>query len=141
MIKETPATWTLDDVQYLNVEYLQYYVRRTADVDVEMKSKRSLRTHVTLKDRKRSLGGKNYRSALWHFRKRYNAKFRVVAVFKQPQHVVACEDMPWCESGVVAVKGKATTGSDFMKIPQDVAVVSFYIHDAMWDSFNLPKGS
>jgi hypothetical protein len=28
-----------------------------------------------------------------------------VAVFKQPQRVVACEDMPWCESRVVAVKG------------------------------------
>jgi len=28
-----------------------------------------------------------------------------VAVFKQPQRVVACEDIPWCESRVVAVKG------------------------------------
>jgi hypothetical protein len=48
----------LDDVQYLNVEYLRYYVRITADVDVVMKSKRSLHTHVKLKDRKRSLRGK-----------------------------------------------------------------------------------
>jgi len=28
-----------------------------------------------------------------------------VAVIKQTQRVVACEDMPWCESHVVAVKG------------------------------------
>jgi len=28
-----------------------------------------------------------------------------VAVFKQLQHVVACEDMPCCKSHVVAVKG------------------------------------
>ena len=28
-----------------------------------------------------------------------------MAVFKQPQCVVACEDMPRCESHVVAVKG------------------------------------
>ena len=44
-------------------------------------------------------------NGLWHYRNSYNAKFRVVAVFKQPQRVVACEDMPWCESRVVAVKG------------------------------------
>jgi len=31
-------------------------------------------------------------------------KFRV-AVFKQLQRVVACEDMPCCESRVMAVKG------------------------------------
>ena len=28
-----------------------------------------------------------------------------MAVFKQPQRSVACEDMPWCESRVVVVKG------------------------------------
>jgi len=46
-----------------------------------------------LKDKKCSLNGKNDHDMLWHLRNRYNAKFRVVAVFKQPQHV-ACEDMP-----------------------------------------------
>jgi len=44
-------------------------------------------------------------NALWHYRNSHNAKFRVVAVFKQPQRVVACEDMPRCESRVMAVKG------------------------------------
>ena len=58
-----------------------------------------------LKDRKRSMGRQNDHNALWHLRNSYNTKFRVVAVFKQPQRVVACEDMPWCESGFVAVKG------------------------------------
>jgi len=61
--------------------------------------------YVKLKDWKRSLSGKNDHNALWHLRNCYNAKFRVVAIFKQPQHVVACEDMPWCKSRVVAVKG------------------------------------
>jgi len=36
---------------------------------------------------------------------RTNANFRVMAVFKQPQRVVACEVMPRCESRVVAVEG------------------------------------
>ena len=60
---------------------------------------------VKLKDRKRSVSRNNNHNALWHQRNCYNAKFRVVAVFKQPRRVVACEDMPWCESRVVAVKG------------------------------------
>ena len=50
--------------------------------------------HVKLKDRKRSVSGKNNYNVLWHFRKRYNAKFHVVAVFKQPERIVASEDMP-----------------------------------------------
>ena len=50
-------------------------------------------------------GKKNDHNVLWHERNSHNAKFRVVAVFKQPQRVVACEDTPWCESRVVAVKG------------------------------------
>ena len=49
---------------------------------------------VNFKDRKRSLRGKKDHNALWHYRNSHNAKFRVVAVFKQPQRVVACEDMP-----------------------------------------------
>jgi hypothetical protein len=50
--------------------------------------------YVKLKDLKCSLsGGKNDHNALWHWRNSYNAKC-VVAVFKQPQRVVACEDMP-----------------------------------------------
>jgi len=61
--------------------------------------------YVKPKDRKRSLSGKNDHNALWHYRNSHNAKFRVVAVFKQPQRVVACEDMPRCESRVVAVEG------------------------------------
>jgi len=49
---------------------------------------------VKPKDRKRSLSGKNDHNALWHYRNSYNTKLRVVAVFKQPQRVVAREDMP-----------------------------------------------
>ena len=49
---------------------------------------------VKLKDRKRSLSGKNDHNALWHYRNSDNANSRVVAVFKQPQRVVTCEDMP-----------------------------------------------
>ena len=63
------------------------------------------RVYVKLKDRESSLSGKNDHNALWHLRNSYNAKFRVVAVFKQPQRVVACEDITRCESRVVAVKG------------------------------------
>ena len=40
---------------------------------------------VKLKHRKRWLSGKNDHNALWHYRNSQNAKFRVVAVFKQPQ--------------------------------------------------------
>jgi len=47
----------------------------------------------------------NGHNALWHYRNSYNTKFHVMAVFKQPQRVVACEDMPWCEIRVVAVNG------------------------------------
>ena len=61
--------------------------------------------YVKLKDRKHSLSGRNDHNGLWHQRNSYSAKLRVVAVFKQPQRVVACEDMPWCESRVVAVEG------------------------------------
>jgi len=49
--------------------------------------------YVKLKDRKRPLSAKNDHKALWHLRKGYNAKFRVVGVFKQPQRIVSCEDM------------------------------------------------
>jgi len=38
--------------------------------------------------------GKNDHNAFWHARNSCIAKFRVVAVFKHPQRVVACEDMP-----------------------------------------------
>ena len=38
--------------------------------------------YVTLKDRKRTLSGKNDHNALWHERNSYNAKLYVVAVFK-----------------------------------------------------------
>jgi hypothetical protein len=53
-----------------------------------------INVYVKLEDRKRSLSGKNDHNALWHYRNSHNAKFRVVAVFKQPQRDVACEDMP-----------------------------------------------
>ena len=49
---------------------------------------------VKLKDGKRSLSGKNDHNVLWRQRKSHNVKFRVVAVFKQTQRVVACGDMP-----------------------------------------------
>jgi len=62
-------------------------------------------THIKLRDRKRSLNVKNDHNALWPYRNSYNVKLRVVAVFKEPQRVVACEDMAWCEIRVVAVKG------------------------------------
>ena len=42
--------------------------------------------YITLKDQKRSLSRKND-NALWHYRNSYNMKFRVMAVFKQLQHV------------------------------------------------------
>jgi len=35
----------------------------------------------------------------------------------------------------------ATTGSDFMKMPQGFVVVSFYSHDVMWDKFQPAEGS
>ena len=68
---------------------------------------------------------------------------------------MACEDVPRCESRVVAVTGSdhnelwhvkmchgarvvswllqevTTTSSDFMKIPRGVLVVTLYSHDAM----------
>ena len=53
--------------------------------------------YVTLKDRKRSLSGINDHNALWHHRSSYNAKLHVVAVFKQPQRIVAWEKQPQCE--------------------------------------------
>jgi len=53
--------------------------------------------YVTLKDRKSSLSGKKDHNALWHYRNRHNAKFRVVAVFKRPQRVVAWEKQPELE--------------------------------------------
>ena len=58
-----------------------------------------------------------------------------MAVFKQPQRVVACEDMPWCESRVVAVKGNDHNEFGLHENKQDVVVVTFYSHDAMWDKF------
>lgn len=76
---------------------------------------------------------------LWHYRNSHNAKLRVVAVFKQPQHVVAHEDMPWCESRVVAVKWNDHEFG-LMKIPQGVVVITFYSHDAMWDKFQTAEG-
>ena len=45
--------------------------------------------YVTLKERKRSLSGKNDHDAFWHYRNSYNTKLCVVAVFKQPQRFVA----------------------------------------------------
>ena len=48
-----------------------------------------IKTYVTIKDKKRSLSGKNDHNALWHYRNGYNAKLYVVAVFKKPQRVVA----------------------------------------------------
>jgi len=41
--------------------------------------------HVKFKDRKQSLSRKNDHNALWHYRNSHNAKFRVVADFKQPR--------------------------------------------------------
>jgi hypothetical protein len=38
---------------------------------------------VKLKDLKSSLSRKNGHNAFWHYRNSHNAKFRVVAVFKQ----------------------------------------------------------
>jgi len=37
--------------------------------------------YVKLKDLKRSLSRKNGHNALWHYRKSYNAKFRVCGCF------------------------------------------------------------
>ena len=46
-------------------------------------------TCVKLKDRKRSMSQKRKdHNALWHQRNSHNAKFRVVAVFKQPRRVL-----------------------------------------------------
>jgi len=50
--------------------------------------------YVRLEDWKRSLSGKKDHSALWHYRNSHNSTLRVVAVFKQPQRVVTCDDMP-----------------------------------------------
>jgi len=38
------------------------------------------------------------------------------------------------------LKEMTTMSSDFKKIPQGVVVITFYSHDTMWTSFNLPKG-
>ena len=54
---------------------------------------KALNIYVKLKDRKRSLSAKNDHNALWHLGDRNKAKFHVVAVSKQPQRIVACEDM------------------------------------------------
>ena len=45
--------------------------------------------YVTLKNRKRPLSGINDHNVLWHYRSSYNAELLVVAVFKEPQLVVA----------------------------------------------------
>jgi hypothetical protein len=49
---------------------------------------------VKLKDRKRSLSGKNDHNALWHVKICHNAQIRVLAIFKQPQRVVALQKQP-----------------------------------------------
>jgi hypothetical protein len=36
----------------------------------------------------------NSQNALWQMRNSHNPKFRVVAVLKQPQRVVASEELP-----------------------------------------------
>jgi hypothetical protein len=40
------------------------------------------------------MSGKKDHNGLWHYRNSHSAKFRVVAVLKEAQRVVACEDMP-----------------------------------------------
>ena len=44
--------------------------------------------YVKLRDRKRSLSRRNVQNAVWHQRNSHNAKFRVVAVFKQPRRLL-----------------------------------------------------
>jgi len=66
-------------------------------------------------------------NALWHLRNR-NALW----------HVKICHD---AEVVLWLLKEMTTTSSDFMKIPQAVAVVTFYSHNAMWDKFEPAERS
>jgi hypothetical protein len=47
---------------------------------------------------------KNDQNALWQMQNSHDPKFRVVAVLKQPQHVLANGDLPRSEIRVVAVE-------------------------------------
>jgi hypothetical protein len=47
---------------------------------------------------------KNSQNALWQTRNSHDPKFRVVDVLKQPQRVLASEELPRCEIRVVAVR-------------------------------------
>jgi hypothetical protein len=60
--------------------------------------------YVTPKVQKRSLSEKNDQNALWQKVNSHNQKFRVVAVLKQPQRVLANQEMPQSEIRVVAVE-------------------------------------
>jgi len=94
--------------------------------------------YVKLKDRKCSLSGKNDHNLLWHMS---NAKFRVVAVFKQPQRFVACEDMPWCKSHVVAVEGNDHKLPK-CQLARDRAAIWWFLQPCwliMWRRFLMTK--
>ena len=60
-----------------------------------------------------------------------------MAVSKQPQRVVVCEDMPWSESGVVAVKGN---DHNEFGLHENTTLISFYSHDSLWDKFQPAEG-
>ena len=51
------------------------------------------------------MSGENDQNALRNYRNSHKKKFRVLAVFRHPQRGLACEEVPWCETRVVAVKG------------------------------------
>jgi hypothetical protein len=50
------------------------------------------------------LSGKNDQNALWQKLNSHNPKFRVVVVLKQPERVLANDEMPQSEFRVVAVE-------------------------------------
>ena len=85
----------------------------------------TISVNVKLKDRKRSLSGKNNYNALWHWRNSYNAKFRVVAVLNNCNtlwHVTIFND---AKVVLWLLKEITTTSSDFMKTPQTAEEVAY----------------
>jgi len=89
----------------------------------------SRHVYVKLKDRKRSLRGKNNYNALWHYRNSHNSKFRVVAVLNNRNalwHVKICHDAKFV---LWLLKEMTITSSDFMKIIQTTKEVANQLMD------------
>jgi hypothetical protein len=71
--------------EYFMVCVVQWFLSITVQNLIHFVAHNKNCVYVKLKDRKRSLSRKNDHNTLWHYRNSHNAKFRVVAVFKQPR--------------------------------------------------------